>query len=246
MLSRRTFLRGASLLPLATLVPRTVWETAAAAADEAFAFFTVHEAAVVREATARILPGPLDDPLEAGHPGAREANVVRYIDVLLSALDHRPEHIYTGGPFGAAADRFVALTPQQRRGWTTRITALKRLYRQGVVQLDALAGGNFAGASGLEKDQVLASADAAEFFDVLYTHTLEGTYSNPAYGGNASRSGWTEIKFPGPSQPRGYTAAEVGDGDGPDLVDPTGVVGLLVSALLTSDAARAAATRHGR
>ena len=38
-------------------------------------FFTEHQAAVVEAATARIAPGPTDDPAEAGHPGAREAGV---------------------------------------------------------------------------------------------------------------------------------------------------------------------------
>ena len=41
---------------------------------EPFRFFTGHQAAVVEAATARIAPGPLDDPAEAGHPGAREAD----------------------------------------------------------------------------------------------------------------------------------------------------------------------------
>ena len=48
-------------------------------------FFTAHQAAVVEAATARIAPGPRDDPAEAGHPGAREAGVTGYIDALLAA-----------------------------------------------------------------------------------------------------------------------------------------------------------------
>jgi Gluconate 2-dehydrogenase subunit 3 len=50
-------------------------------------FFTGHEAAVVEAATARIAPGPEDDPAEVGHPGAREAGVTCYIDMMLGALD---------------------------------------------------------------------------------------------------------------------------------------------------------------
>lgn len=49
-------------------------------------FFTPHQAAVVEDATARIAPGPGDDPAEAGHPGAREAGVTSYIDGMLGAL----------------------------------------------------------------------------------------------------------------------------------------------------------------
>ena len=242
MLSRRDFLRGLTLLPLARLVPLPAWEAAAAA--EVFEFFTAHEADVVREATARIIPGPDDDPLEAGHPGAREANVVRFVDVLLSALDHQPPRIHAGGPYGAAINAFVALSPVQRRAWEQRLGALKTAYRAGVPLLDSLAGGDFVAASVLEKDQALASPDAASFLEILYTHAIEGTYSHPVYGGNADRTGWTEIKFPGDSQPRGYTAAEVGDSDGPDPIDPTGIVGTVLAAFETSAPARAAAVRH--
>ena len=49
-------------------------------------FFSGHQAAVVEDATARIAPGPEDDPAEAGHPGAREAGVTGYIDAMLGAL----------------------------------------------------------------------------------------------------------------------------------------------------------------
>ena len=47
-------------------------------------FFTSHQAAVVEDATARIAPGPTDDPAEG--PGAREADVTGYIDTMLGAL----------------------------------------------------------------------------------------------------------------------------------------------------------------
>src|SRR5215831_10538469 len=48
-------------------------------------FFSDHQAAVIEDATARIAPGPEDDPAEAGHPGAREAGVTGYIDKMLGA-----------------------------------------------------------------------------------------------------------------------------------------------------------------
>ena len=241
MLSRREFLKGVSLLSLAAAVPRAVWEQAAAAAD-AFEFFTAHQAAVVREATARIIPGPQDDPLEVGHPGAREANVVRYVDVLLSALDHKPERIFGGGPYGAAASQFVPLDTAQHAVWTTRLAALKKTYRDGVALLDSMAGGDFTSASPSQQDQILMSDGAAPFLDVLYTHAIEGTYGDPLYGGNANRSGWTEIKFPGPSQPRGYTRDEVANSDGPDVIVATGVVQQVLDALMTMPGARKAHT----
>src|SRR6476661_1426966 len=53
-----------------------------------------HEHAVVEAATARLIPGPDDDPAEAGHPGAREAGVAPYIDGLLGALRDQPPRVY--------------------------------------------------------------------------------------------------------------------------------------------------------
>ncbi len=67
-----------------------------------YRFFTGHQAAVVEAATARIAPGPADDPAEAGHPGAREAGVTGYIDTMLAALGHgegQAPHIFAGGPW---------------------------------------------------------------------------------------------------------------------------------------------------
>src|SRR5688572_9026618 len=98
-LSRRRFLQAASLLPLAAALPKGWLAQAMAAPGDTFTFFDAHQAAVVVEATARLIPGPDDDPLEAGHAGAREANVVRYIDVLLGAFTATPPRIFTAGPW---------------------------------------------------------------------------------------------------------------------------------------------------
>ncbi|HEY6294202.1 MAG TPA: hypothetical protein VIX15_00925, partial [Streptosporangiaceae bacterium] len=67
-------------------------------------FFTDHEAAVIEDATARIAPGPADDPAEAGHPGAREAGVANYIDLTLGMLSglgpaSPTPHVFAGGPW---------------------------------------------------------------------------------------------------------------------------------------------------
>src|SRR6516164_7195462 len=80
-------------IPEGAVVPASEPPDGRPAADElpsgrpaAGRFFTGHEAAVVEAATARIVPGPEDDPAEAGHPGAREAGVTDYIDLMLGAL----------------------------------------------------------------------------------------------------------------------------------------------------------------
>jgi hypothetical protein len=223
-LSRRTVLKGTGLLGLAALVPPEVlaWVRAQAAEAETYLFFSAHEADVVREATARLIPGPTDDPTELGHPGAREANVVRYIDLMLGALTVTPERVHAGGPWsdrkGGDANHmatFLPLTTAQRQGWEQRLAKLQQAYRDGIAALDAQ---DFLAASALERDAILASSDLATFRDLMFGHAIEGTYCVPEYGGNENLSGWQEIKWPGDSQPRGYTPAEVGESDGPDAI----------------------------
>lgn len=224
-LSRRRFLQAASLVPLAAALPRGFLAEAMAATPGTFDFFDAHQAAVVREATARLIPGPEDDPLEAGHAGAREANVVRYIDVLLGAFTADPPRIFASGPWSDRSggrenhmEDFVPLTPQQEQVWRKRVTALQKAYRDGVAALDAEAGGDFATASADAQDQALNQV--GEFRDLLFVHAIEGFLSAPEYGGNERRAGWTEISYRGDTQPRGYTPPEVAESDGLDPVVP--------------------------
>src|SRR5580700_8554814 len=76
--------------------------TSSAPSARTLHFFSSHQAAVVTAATARIAPGPADDPAEAGHPGAREADVTGYIDSMLGALgslDDAAPLVFAGGPW---------------------------------------------------------------------------------------------------------------------------------------------------
>jgi hypothetical protein len=216
--------KGAGLLPLAAALPGTVLARALADTSTTYRFFTAHQAAVITEATARLIPGPQDDPTEIGHPGAREANVVRYIDTMLAAFTFHPAKIHAGGPFsdraGAANDDmkdFIPLPRIRKLGWEKRLKQLHRAYRKGVKELDSLAGGDFAAASQQEQDGALVQSS---FRSLLFEHAIEGTYCMPEYGGNEGLVGWQDIKFPGDSQPRGYSKAKVGTSDGPDPVDP--------------------------
>jgi hypothetical protein len=241
-LSRRTFVAGAGLLPLAlALGPDLLTRAWAAAAAESFRFFDAHQAAVVREATARLIPGPTDDPSEVGHPGAREAGVVGYIDTLLAAFSgsFATPPIHTGGPFSNRPDpgrpddmaTFVPLTRVQQHGWSQRVTQLQRTYRDGVKLLDRLAGGDFAGAPAPAQDAVLMQREAADFRDVLFTHAIEGTYSVPEYGGNLGLVGWQEIHFTGDVQPVGWSDDKVATSDGPDPAVVGGVVQSVINLL---------------
>jgi hypothetical protein len=204
------------------------------AGPRTFQFFTSHQAAVVEAATARIAPGPADDPAEAGHPGAREADVTGYIDSMLGALatlDSAAPLVFAGGPWSnrhtSGPDlmaRFMTLDPVARIAWRRRLQAWQQQYRQGIATLDKLAGGDFTKASHAEQDKILAGSGASSFTPLLFEHTIEGLYAVPEYGGNRDLAGWKDIAYPGDSQPRGYAPDEVSRSDGPDPVHDTGIV----------------------
>lgn len=188
-----------------------------------FRFFTSHQGAVVEDATARIAPGPHDDPAEAGHPGAREAGVVYYIDTMLAAFKQTPvPMIFAGGPWSdrhPAAGKdpmasFIALDPVSEIAWRKRIGGWQQQYRDGIASLDKLADGDFTKAGHAIQDKVLAKPAVSAFLAILFEHTIEGLYANPEYGGNRGLAGWKDIDYPGDSQPRGYTPDEVSRSDG--------------------------------
>ncbi len=200
-------------------------------------FFSSHQAAVVEDATARIAPGPGDDPAEAGHPGAREAGVTGYIDAMLGALATIEEAgapvplIFAGGPWSnrhaAGPDymaSFIALDPVSSIAWRERLAGWQRQYTSGIATLDKLAGGDFATAAPADQDKILARSEVSTFLSLLFEHTIEGMYSVPEYGGNRGLAGWTDISYPGDSQPLGYTSDEVERSDGRAPVAVTGIV----------------------
>jgi hypothetical protein len=208
--------------------------TSSTSSGRTLRFFTAGQAAVVEAATARIAPGPADDPAEAGHSGAREADVTGYIDSMLGALgslDGASPLVFAGGPWSnrhtSGPDlmaHFVALDPVAQIAWRRRLTGWQQQYRQGIATLDKLAGGDFTTASHAEQDKILVMSAVSSFMSLLFEHTIEGLYAAPEYGGNRGLTGWKEIGFPGDIQPRGYTADEVSRSDGHDPVDDTGIV----------------------
>jgi len=89
-------------------------------------FFTEHEWNTIEAATARIMPTDHE-------PGAKEARVVVFIDRYISGIDY----------IFAAADGsgFLKLAGKHADAWRGRQYKMRELYRQGVRQLDVLAGG---------------------------------------------------------------------------------------------------------
>lgn len=229
--SRRAVLGGLTLLPLAAVVGGVL---PAASADTAYLYLSPHQAAVLDAATRRLIPGPADDPLETS-PGAHEANVVHYLDVMLAAFSFSPPMVHAGGPWsdraGGSQDfmaNFIPLDRAQNYAWQQRITNLRSQYTTGIALLDQLAGGDFASASQTKQDSILTTGQALSFTQLLFGHAIEGMYSVPEYGGNANLVGWQDIQWPGDIQPRGYTDAEVEAAQGDALAAASGIIGLLM------------------
>ena len=221
---RRAVLGAIGFTPLLALVPRSA-VAGALSRPGPLRYFDDHAAAVVTEATARLIPGPLDDPQEAGYPGAREAGVVYFIDIMLSAFDDDPPRIFAGGPWsdraGSETDdfaSFIPLTTDQETQWRRRIDGVRALYAEGIAALDAAAGGDFAAVTLQRQDEILTAS--TDFRRVLFEHAVEGMYSAPEYGGNDALVGWQGIGYAGDVAPEGFTAAEVSESDGPDPAPP--------------------------
>lgn len=248
-ITRRSFLAAAGLAPLAAAIPRGMLARALAGEGE-LRFFEEHGAAVVREATARLIPGPSDDPAEAGHAGAREANVVRYIDTLLGAFAAEGTPlVYAGGPWSdrSGGDEnhmatFVPLSARQEAIWRARIARLQEAYVDGIARYDEQAGGDFTAIPPATQDLIL-SGDDSGFRDLLFTHAIEGMLSIPEYGGNEDLVGWREISWRGDTQPDGWSDVAVASSDGLDPVEPQ--IAATVAAHLEEAARMIARARWG-
>jgi len=84
------------------------------------------------------------------------------------------------------------------------------LYRAGLRAIDRHArskhGEPFAQLSPAQEDDVLLDFEtgrilgfkrAAEFFEAVRYHVLEGVFCEPHYGGNKEMTGWRLVGFPG-------------------------------------------------
>jgi gluconate 2-dehydrogenase gamma chain len=140
-------------------------------------FFTASEARTVTAACERIFPS------DASGPGATEAGVVIYIDRQLAGPYGRDKYRYTKDPW-------VDSVPEH--GYQKKESPCE-VYRDGIRGL-----GNFASLPAEEQIQKLQSIEKSIFFQLLWTHTMEGMFCDPRHGGNAGLIGWQLIGFPGP------------------------------------------------
>lgn len=146
------------------------------------AFFNHDDAATIAAFAERLMPGA------SGKPGARDAGVLNYIDLALA---------------GAYAD-------------------LQDVYRRGLAELDSYCReahkAPFATLGSAQQDEVIRALEegrasgftwptAQEFFTTIRTHTMEGMFADPIYGGNKDFAGWRLVGFPG-AQPV-FTAGDM-------------------------------------
>ena len=159
---------GAAVAEPMTATPTPIH---APAALEGLETLNVIEMAVLEAFCARFVPS------DENAPGAKEARAAHYIDRALA------------GP----------------------LMKQRAVYATGLSALDAYARGTkgrpFAGLAPADQDAVLHDLEAgrasgftpgsAVFFNLVRTHTIEGMFCDPYYGGNANFVGWDLIGYPG-------------------------------------------------
>jgi gluconate 2-dehydrogenase gamma chain len=106
-------------------------------------------------------------PTDDNGPGATEARASQYIDRALG-------------------------------GW---LAASRDAYSTGLAAIDEAAqkrnGRRFVELPASDQDAVLTDLQQTQFFALVRTHTIQGTFCDPAYGGNANFAGWDLIGYPG-------------------------------------------------
>jgi len=123
---------------------------------------------------------------------ASEAETVRAIIARLIPADQNGP-----GALEARADRYID------RGLAGALKASRAAYTSGLAAVNAqaqsLKGAAFARLSAADQDAVLTNIQqtSAPFFNLIRTHTIQGTFSDPFYGGNANFAGWDLIGYPG-------------------------------------------------
>jgi gluconate 2-dehydrogenase gamma chain len=134
---------------------------------------TAAEADTLEAMCARIIP------TDANGPGAKEARAARYIDRALGGALANSREAYRAGL--GSVDRFATaskgrpfheLSPGDQDAVLTAVAA------------GQVTAGIFAG-------------NPATFFNLVRSHTMQGTFGDPFYGGNANFIGWDLIGYPG-------------------------------------------------
>jgi gluconate 2-dehydrogenase gamma chain len=185
--SRRDLLKRAGMAGAAFTIPLTpVTGDSAAAAPGAPVADAAMQTAVRREAIENLTAAEADlleaicariIPTDANGPGAREARAAHFIDRALGGALKESKPAYTAG--FAAFDRYC----RSSRG-KPFLELSERDQDSVLIDVETGAATGFQGSS-------------AAFFGMVRTHTLQGTFGDPFYGGNANFVGWDLIGYPG-------------------------------------------------
>jgi gluconate 2-dehydrogenase gamma chain len=138
---------------------------------EALETLTGAEADILEAVVARLIPS------DENGPGATEARAAHYIDRALVGALRSSRADYAAGL--EALDAYA----QSRKGLAfTKLSAADQ---------DALL-------TDMEKNVATGfTPNASTFFNLVRTHTIQGTFCDPYYGGNADFVGWDMIGYPG-------------------------------------------------
>jgi gluconate 2-dehydrogenase gamma chain len=136
------------------------------------AFFNHADAATIAAFTERIMPS---DP---GKPGARDADVLNYIDLAL-------------------AGAYAELQDFYRRGIASLDAHCRATFKESFVHLTPEKQDEVIAALEEGKASEFTYPTAREFFVTLRIHTMEGMFADPLYGGNRDFAGWRLVGFPG-------------------------------------------------
>jgi gluconate 2-dehydrogenase gamma chain len=188
---------------------------------DAARFFTDAERRCVDAIVARLIPS--DDR----GPGAREANVVGFIDNQLAGFYGRGQRWYMQGPFPEGGDTQDYQSEH----------APAQLYRNAIAALDehcrqTANGRRFAELPENEQDDLLKRMEEGElklpgvpaktFFKIVLENAIEGFFCDPLYGGNRDMVGWRLVGFPGAR----YDYRDFLAHDGaPIAIEPVGLMG---------------------
>ncbi len=126
-------------------------------------FFTDGEAGTVDAICAQLIPADRD-------PGAKEAGVVRYIDIQLTRSFRKHRAAY-------------------RRGLAA-VDAASR----------ARSGKAFTDLSAADQVEILNAIEekSPAFFNLILTHARQGFYGDPRHGGNRDRVSWKMLGLASP------------------------------------------------
>ncbi|GAA0441765.1 gluconate 2-dehydrogenase subunit 3 family protein [Lentibacillus halophilus] len=142
-------------------------------------------------------------PQDDNGPGAIELGVPYFIDKQLAGFWGSNSKDYMHPPFKPQASDTHGLQTKLNRG-EMFLFGLRRMQEVSQEKHNK----SFFDLDGETQDAILETFESDDvnvkgmkadtFFELLRQTTLEGVYSDPAYGGNKDMQGWKMIEYPGP------------------------------------------------